>query len=270
MIVRLLPGTTALALAAILVAPPLAPRSRAADAPPDAREIIARVKASRAEGERRELEMEILPKRGRSSKRKLVVLTHSRDGEDRMLVRFVEPHDVARLGLLTIQRRGEEDDQHIYVPTLKKTKRIAASNRTDLFAATDFSYEDLRAENLDAHAYRLLGEETAGGERCYKIEATPRTEEERQSSGYSRREILVSTKRPVILEIRMFDKRAGTLVKVARFSDVRDVGGHPKAHRVEMENRPRESRTVAITTSWTVDRDLKADDLTPFKLERGN
>ncbi len=176
---------------------------------------------------------------------------------------------MARLALLTIQVAGKEDEQHVYLPAYKKTKRIASGDRTGLFAGTDFAYEDLRAEDLEKHAYRLLGEELVGGEPCWKIEAVAADEEERAESGYARREILVSKRRPIALEVRMYDKKSGALAKVARFSDVRDVGGFPKAHRVEMENRPRESTTVAVATSWVADPDLGREDLTVFALSRG-
>jgi hypothetical protein len=258
--------------ALILAAPLLLALAARADDPkaPDPRAIVESVKKSHAPAERRELLMEITSKSGRVSKRRLTVLTLTEGDADRLLVRFSEPRDVARLGLLTVQRAGASDEQWLYLPSQKKSKRLASSDRTGLFAGTDFAYEDLRVEDLGKHDYKLLGEEEVAGEACWKIEATPADPDEKSESGYSRRELLISKARPLTLEVRMYDRERGGLVKIVRFSDVRLVAGFPRPHRIEVENRARESRTVAVAVSWNADPSLEAGAFTPFALERGN
>ncbi len=238
---------------------------------PDARGLIEAAKAHRNRGERRIVNMDIVAASGKVGRRSLVVQTFFGPGDDRTLIRFVEPRDVARLGLLTVQRSGEDDEQHLYLPSQKKAKRIAASDRTGLFAGTDFAYEDLRAEDLDRHEYRLAGEEASAGDRsepCWRIEATPRADEA-EESGYGRRELIVAKARPCVVESRHYAKEGGALVKVIRCGDWRKVGAFERPHRVEVDNRARGGKTVAVAKEWVADEKLGPDAFTVFELERG-
>lgn len=256
------------ALAAVLALGGPAARPALAGDPPDGRALVLAAKAKRAKGERRDVQMEIVGRSGKASKRTLAVQSYAAKDDERTLIRFSEPRDVARLGLLTVQRPGEEDEQHLYLPSQKKVKRIASSDRTGLFAGTDFAFEDLRFEDLDEHEYRTAGEETVAGEACHRVEATPKGDEA-ESSGYGRRDLLVSKTRGIVLEARMYAREGGALVKVVKFSDWRDVGGHLKPFRVEVDHKARESKTVTVVSRWVVDDSLGPDDFTPFKLERG-
>jgi hypothetical protein len=234
----------------------------------EARAIVSKARNARAPAERRETSIEIVSRSGRTSKRALVILSLSDASADRTLVRFSEPLDVARLALLTIQRPGQADEQHLYLPSLKKAKRVASAERTGLFAGTDFAYEDLRVEDLERHEYRLSGSETIQGDDCHRVDAVPKGAE-RNESGYARRELLISKSLGVVREQRMYGRDSGALVKLLRNDDFRAVGGFPRPHRTEIDHRARGSRTVAVTTAWSVAESLRPEVLTVFELERG-
>lgn len=134
--------------------------------------------------------LKLISKSGASKERKLIRYLLSGPGDlDKILVRFLAPRDVENTGLLTWEGKDGNDDQWLYLPTVKKPKRIAASGKKNRFLGTDFSYEDLRAENVAVNTYALVGSEAVDGVDCFVIDATPATERQASDSGYGRRQI---------------------------------------------------------------------------------
>jgi hypothetical protein len=89
-------------------------------------------------------------------------------------------------GLLTYDYAGAErdDDQWLYLPALRKTKRLASSDQSGAFVGSDFSYADLTRRELDDYDYRLLGVQDVRGAPTWQVEAVPCTEQETQRTGY--------------------------------------------------------------------------------------
>src|ERR1043166_9620218 len=124
----------------------------------------------RAKDEEEALAVKIVDKRGAVKQRRLVRFTVTApDGLSKVLVRFTAPRDIANTGLLIWEARDGDDDQWLYLPGVKKVKRIAASGKKNRFLGTDFAFEDLRSENLALYTYTLTGTETIAGQACYII-----------------------------------------------------------------------------------------------------
>ncbi len=154
--------------------------------------------------------MRLINKRGQERNRKM---EYSRktdaDDNDKIFMRFLEPADVKGVGLLTIEHSDLDDDQWLYLPALKKVRRISASDQNDNFMGTDFTYEDIRSEKLEKHEYRLVRSEVIDGHDCYLIEALPATEQQKQESGYSRREIWIRKDIFLKIQTKYYDKKGG-------------------------------------------------------------
>src|SRR5262245_2060702 len=118
----------------------------------------------RVKDEEERQSLKLVSKGGATKERKLVrwVLTGGGD-LDKILVRFLAPRDVENTGLLTWEAKDGNDDQWIYLPAVKRPKRIAASGKKNRFMGTDFAYEDLRPEALSVHKYALTGTEAVDG-----------------------------------------------------------------------------------------------------------
>src|SRR5258705_8518962 len=145
-----------------------------------------------AKDEEETLAVKIVDKRGAIKQRRLVRATITTpDGLSKVLVRFVAPRDIANTGLLIWEARDGDDDQWLYLPAVKKVKRIAASGKKSRFLGTDFAFEDLRPEALASHRYESAGSETLDGQDCWVIEAFPATERLAADSGYSKRRLWV-------------------------------------------------------------------------------
>ncbi|MCD6505674.1 outer membrane lipoprotein-sorting protein [Candidatus Poribacteria bacterium] len=128
-------------------------------------------------------------KEGRLERTKAFMSYSKRDpetGEVKMLMRMLEPKDAASISLLIHEHKNREDDMWIYIPALRKVKRIAASGKAGSFMGTDFSNYDIGGGELEDWNYKLIGEEKVNGQDCWKIEASPKSRKVVRKSGYSR------------------------------------------------------------------------------------
>ncbi len=101
---------------------------------------------------------------------------------------FMEPADVKNTGFLTydFDDSSKDDDQWLYLPALKKTKRIASSDKSSSFMGTDFTYADMTKRNINNYTYTLLKEDVVDGGKVWVIESVPANDKEREETGYSK------------------------------------------------------------------------------------
>jgi hypothetical protein len=255
----------AIALLAVLV---LAAPAAAAD--PTAAEIMKRQREThRVKDEEEHQALKLASKAGATKERKLVRYLLSGAGDlDKILVRFTAPRDVENTGLLTWEGKDGNDDQWLYLPTVKKPKRIAASGKKNRFMGTDFAYEDLRPENVAANTYAMIGTEVLDGVAYFVIDATPATERQASDSGYSRRRIWVRKDTLVTVKREYYDK-AGKLEKVETHRKLVNVAGPVwRADEIEMQDVVNGTRTLITVESRAVNRGLKDDFFTETELIR--
>jgi len=104
-----------------------------------------------------------------------------------LVVKFITPADIKGTGFLQIEHSNADDDQWIYLPALKKTRRLVANNKKDSFVGSDFSYGDILLPKVDAYQHKLLRSENMDGHDCYVIESLPKDEAEKRNSGYGKK-----------------------------------------------------------------------------------
>ena len=107
--------------------------------------------------------------------RKMYTFREDREnGDIASLIRFEKPADIKNTGLLTIDYDSDKDtDQWIYLPAIKKARRIASSRKGGHFVGSDILYEDLRDRKVSADNHRLLGDENVNGVKTLKLESIP-------------------------------------------------------------------------------------------------
>lgn len=104
-----------------------------------------------------------------------------------LVVKFITPADIKGTGFLQIEHSDADDDQWIYLPALKKSRRLVANNKKDSFVGSDFSYGDILLPKVDAYKHTLLRSENCDGQDCYVIESEPKDDTEKRNSGYSKK-----------------------------------------------------------------------------------
>jgi len=212
-----------------------------------------------------ELEMHLVAKGGRTRRRTLrIEYLEGKDGLDRTLIRFSYPRRMKGTGLLTHEQKARSDDQWLYLPSLRRVRRIAIDARTERFVQSDFTYEDLQPEDLDDNTYKLLRTESVDGRPCHIVEARPKS-----GGGYTRREIAVDAERWLPLRTLYF-RPEGTLVKTQLATAIRQHAGRFwRPDRVEMIDHERQHRTLLVIQRRTINRGLDPGHFTQRFLRTG-
>jgi hypothetical protein len=142
------------------------------------------------------------------------------NGVDNMRVtRFTSPQDIKGTVSLLIEHSEKDDDIWIYLPALKKVRRLVASNKKDSFVGTDFSYGDVIGHKVADWTHKILREDTVDGAACWVIESLPKTPEVKSNSGYSKRVGWVRKDSFITVKGEGYDEN-GELFKAFAFSDI--------------------------------------------------
>jgi len=158
------------------------------------------------------------------------------------LVRFSAPPDLAGSGFLQIEQEDRDDDRFIYLPALKRSRRVAASQRSSAFMGTDFSYADLDRRDWRTGKITMGNDTMIGKFPCYHIVIIPT----RADSPYSRHELDVRQDNWVPLKVQLYDQ-AKVLFKVLEAFQLRRVKGQWFISKSRMSNlRDRHTTTLTL------------------------
>ena len=202
------------------------------------RDIAQKVK-DRPDGDTRqsELSMKLINKRGAVRERRLVSysIDVGEEKRDRKSIMFFEyPGDVKGTGFLTwdYDEPGKDDDKWLYLPAMKKTRRISGSSaRQDYFMGSDFTYDDMGSRSVDEDTHELLGEEIIDGYKCWKLESVPKDKRDI----FSRKIALIRQDCLIPVRVEYYDK-LGRLHRRLEMSDIARVDGFWVARKMHMSN----------------------------------
>ncbi|HEX9803693.1 MAG TPA: outer membrane lipoprotein-sorting protein [Gammaproteobacteria bacterium] len=154
-----------------------------------AREIMQAVD-DRDDGDNRvsDMKMVLIDKNGDTRVRTIRSFEKDKGEDKQRIMFFLSPADVKDTAFLTYDYDAYEkdDDQWLFLPALRKTKRIASSDKSGSFMGSDFNYSDMTRKNLDAYDFKILKEDEVRGARVWLIEALPKSREEIEESGYTK------------------------------------------------------------------------------------
>jgi hypothetical protein len=179
------------------------------------------------------------------------------------IVRFSAPPDLAGAGLLQIQNRESDDDRYLFLPALKRARRIAGNLRANAFMGTDFSFADLDRRDLRDSEAKLLGTEKLGSSDCYRIDVVPH----RDDTQYSHLEMWVRKDNRLPLRTKMYDK-ANALVKTFETQEVRRVSGTWFISRSLMTDHKLNHSTLLTLQKIVVDTQIADTEFSVRALEK--
>lgn len=178
-----------------------------------------------ADNEMAKVALTLIDRKGKEKHQEMVIYTSKKEGKTRSLIQYHAPANIRGVGLLTWEQgEDQDDDQWMYMSASKATKRIAGGSKKNQFMGTDMAFEDMRPENLDTHEYTLKGEEAVDANPCWKIEAVPSTDREKEESGYGKRIMWVDKAHYFTLKVEYFDHH-DRHIKTALFEEIKPMGG---------------------------------------------
>lgn len=245
------PSVPMIALLALAGSLTLAPvlRAQATAGLPDPVDVMTRnFMVNRVPDSEQETTITLINRSGQQRVRRLTGWTRLQANgiDNRRLVRYDAPADVAGTSTLLVEHAEGDDDIWIYLPALRKSRRLVASNKKESFVGTDFSYGDVIGHRVRDWRHTLLGEETIDGQSCFVIESVPVSDAIRDESGYARQKHWIRKDNFVAVRIDYWD-RSGQPLKRASYRDIQLVDAARsrwQAMQFEAENLQTGHRTV--------------------------
>jgi len=162
-----------------------------------------------------DLKMTLRNKQGQESTRDLRLSALEVDGDgDKSLTIFDSPRDIKGTAFLSYTHSLTADDQWLYLPALKRVKRIASTNKSGPFVGSEFAYEDLTSQEVEKYSYKWLRDEILDGRETFVVEQYPAYEH----SGYTRRIAWIDEQMYRPLKIEFYDRK-NALLKTLTMSD---------------------------------------------------
>lgn len=209
--------------------------------------------------------MELKNKQGDTSIRYIRIKTLEVIGDgDKSMSIFDEPADVKGTAFLTFSHAVEPDEQWLYLPALKRVKRINSKNKSGPFMGSEFAYEDIASQEVAKYTYKYLRDETLNGIDCFVIERYPAYEH----SGYTRQVgwINKAEYRP---EKIVFYDRKDTLLKTLIYSGYQQyLDKYWRADEMHMENHQTGKSTLLTWSNYRFRTGLDDSDFNKNSLQR--
>ena len=183
---------------------------------------------------------------------------------DKSLNIFDRPRDVKGTAFLSFSHTATPDEQWLYLPALKRVKRIASRNKSGPYMGSEFAYEDLASFEVEKYRFKLIGEEACAGGQCYVLEQFPTD----KYSGYTRQIAWVDKEEYRTWKIDFYDRK-NALLKTLTFTDYQQyLNKYWRALTLKMVNHQSKKSTDVVFEDYRFNTGLKVSDFNKNALKR--
>ncbi|MCK5872242.1 MAG: outer membrane lipoprotein-sorting protein [Methylococcales bacterium] len=211
------------------------------------------------------LVMKLTNRSGAESLRSLDINTLEMIGEgDKSLTVFKSPRDIKGTAFLSFTHALVPDEQWLYLPALKRVKRISSSNKSGPFLGSEYAFEDLTSFEVAKYRYKYLGDRTIEGVDCFLVALTPKY----KHSGYTREQVWIDKSRYIPIKIDYYDRKY-TLLKTQEFKDYQQyLNQYWRANEQVMSNHQTGKTTTLFWKNYQFKTGLTARDFDKNTLKR--
>jgi len=211
-----------------------------------------------------DMSMTLINANGQTRERKMRMIVLEKKGGDKSLMTFLSPADVKGTKFLNYEHIKKDDDQWLYLPALKRIKRIASKNKSGSFMGSEFSYEDLSSFDVDRYSYKGNAEVvTLNGKKMYKGDRFPIT----KNSGYTKQVSWTGKDNFLLYKVEYYDRKH-ELLKVAIFDDYKKISGKWRFGKITMSNRQNDKKTILVWSNEKIKTGLKEKNFHKRVLKR--
>ena len=221
-----------------------------------------------------EMEMILIDKKGNKRVRKLKSYGLEQGKNSKSLMFFITPADVKNTGFLTYDydESGKEDDQWLYLPALRKTKRIAAGDKSGSFMGSDLNYSDMSSPDLDLYDYTLMKETEVKGNKVWQIKSVPKTKAEAEKSGYSKSVVFIRQDNYVMIRgVRwVYKKKRNKYLDVRKLEKIDGIWISTEMHVTTKSGKKTLHKTILKQNNIKFNQvEVNEDLFTIRRLEKG-
>jgi len=246
----------------------------ASDKTPEARGLEIAVEADRRDtgfgNATARMVMVIKNRRGEESKRNLRIKTLEVNGDgDKSLSLFDSPRDVKGTAFLVFSHKSGPDDQWLYLPALKRVKRISSANKSGSFMGSEFAYEDISSQEVEKYTYKWIRNEQCPGAEykgleCFVVEYDPVD----RNSGYTRQIVWIDQGEYRVIKIDFYDRKNAELKTLVNNSYKQYLGRFWRSFDMYMENHQTGKTTRLLWEDYKFRTGLKQSDFNRNALKR--
>ena len=212
-----------------------------------------------------DMKMTLSDKYGQSTTRAIRNRTlEGSDEGDKSLVIFDSPGDVRGTAFLSHTKKTGTDDQWLFLPALKRVKRIASSNKAGPFMGSEFAYEDIASQEVEKYSYNYLRDEILNDNDCYVVEYDPVD----PKSGYKKQIVWMDKAEYRIQKVDFYDRK-DTLLKTLVYSGYNQyLDKYWRADKLLMTNHQTGKSTELLFSNWIMQSGLTEKDFQKNALKR--
>ena len=212
-----------------------------------------------------DLTMTLINKSGDQRVRKIKQFTKDLGDLEKSIMFFLSPADVKNTSFMSWTYDSDQsDDQWLYLPALKKTKRISSDSKSDYFMGSDFTYDDLGDRKLEDDTHKLLREETMDGKECYVVESLSKDEDYM----YSKTVVWVNKSNFIGVQKEFYDEDEDRL-KILTIKEVEEISGIWVITNSEMKNVQKNHRTTMVLNNVQINTGMSESKFSERMMMRG-
>ena len=213
-------------------------------------------------------ELKIYDQKGRERDRTMSMAWKKFGETTKMITKFISPADVQGIGILIYDYKDKDDDMWIYLPAMRKTRRIVSSEKSKSYMGSEFSNADMSKPNIDDFKYELYGSTVFDGHECRKLAIIPKDEDVEDMFGFIKKISLIGKQDYYTYKSEYYDLN-GDLQKVLIFSDYAELGTNKGlAKRMEIDNVQNNRRSILIITKLQAGSNLPESTFSVGMLEK--
>ncbi len=238
---------------------------------PGAREIMQKSRdVSKVKGMESVTQLCIVDAKGRERVRKITMASRDEGNVEKRIIKFLAPADVKGTGLLVFDYENKDDEMWLYLPAIRKTRKIVSSEKGKNFMGSEFSNADMAAPNLQDFTLKKLPDGQTGGVDCYRIEMTPLNASLVREYGFAKKIVWIGKKDFVMRKAVYYDAD-NEVHKVMTLGDIMELDpAHKKylAREMTMVNKQNGRKSYIKMTQVQYRPDINPDYFTLSFLQR--
>jgi hypothetical protein len=219
------------------------------------------------------MKMILIDKNGSKRVRDMKSFSKEIGDVSKSMIFFTAPSDVNNTAFLTYDYSDEnkDDDQWLYLPALKKTKRIPSSDKSSSFMGSDFTYSDMTDPDLDDYNYKLVKQTKFKGHDVWIIESTPKTQKTIDETGYSKSVVYI--RKDILMPVAGKHYLVkGKKVKLFQVHELKKIGGvwfSTKISMITKQGKQTLHKTMLMQNNLKIDNTLKESNFSVRAIEKG-
>lgn len=203
---------------------------------------------------------------GQKSERNIRIRTLEVAGDgDKTLSIFDTPRDVKGTAFLTFTHKVGDDDQWLYLPALKRVKRISARNKSGSFMGSEFAYEDIASQEVEKYTYKWIRDDVLNGRECVVLERYP---VDKKHSGYTREVAWIDKGEYRTWKVEYYDRKNALLKTLTIKEYKKYLGNYWRPDEMIMVNHQNGKSTTLYWSDYKFRVGLKDRDFSKHSLKR--